>query len=106
MTPDDKKQAARRLLGLTEQMLREARREDWAALAAMEGQRRELSEALFAEPVPAEAVETVSHCVRELLELDPEIQRLVQQARDEAGEAVRKTKTGKAALSAYRRYSR
>ena len=106
MNADDKKQAARRLLGLTEQMLREARKEDWAAVAAMEGQRRELSETLFAEPVPDEAVDVVRRCISELLEIDPELQRLASAARNEAGDAVRKTQTGKAALSAYRRYSR
>lgn len=106
MTADEKKQAARRLLGLTEEMLRAARQGDWPAVAAKEGQRRELSEALFADPIPTEAVETVQHCIRELLEIDPELQRLAVAARDEAGDALRKTQTGKAALSEYRRYSR
>lgn len=106
MTADEKKQSARRLLGLTEQMLRAARQQEWATVAELEGQRRELSQQLFAEPVPAEASEVVNHCVRELLALDPELIKLAEEARDEAGEAVRRTQAGKTALSAYRRYSR
>ncbi|MFV8833599.1 flagellar protein FliT [Aquisalimonas sp. APHAB1-3] len=106
MSADEKKQSARRLLGLSEQMLRAARQGEWASVAELEAQRRDLSQQLFADPVPAEAADVVNHCVRELLALDPELIQLAEAARDEAGEAVRRTQTGKTALSAYRRYSR
>ncbi len=87
-------------------MLRAARAEDWARVAALEVQRRQQAEALFADPLPEAAVEVVRRCIQDLLEIDPELQRLVVAARDDAGEAVRQNQTGQAAVSAYRRYSR
>ena len=106
MDAEEKKQAARRLLGLTETMLRAARQEDWETVAAHEQERRELAHTLFAEPLPAEAVDVVRRCLTELLEIDPELRRRLSESRDSAAQAVRDAQTGRAALSAYQRYSR
>jgi len=100
------KQMARRLLGLTEQMLRAARSGDWAAVAEHEAQRQNAARDLFASPIPEGAVSTVEYCVAQLLELDPELLRLVSQAREAAGAEVRNLRAGRRAVDQYARFSR
>ncbi|MCC5857855.1 MAG: flagellar protein FliT [Ectothiorhodospiraceae bacterium] len=101
-----RKQMARRLLGLTEQMLRAARSGDWTAVGEFETQRQQAARDLFATPVPEDAASTVEYCVSRVLELDPELLRLVSQAREAAGVDVQNLRAGRRAVDQYARFSR
>ena len=97
---------AERLLALTREMLRLAEAGDWVLLAERENERQNLSAELFATPVPREAAPVVADCIRRLLDLDQDLLTLVQAHREEAAQAVRDTRQGRAAADAYRRFSR
>jgi len=97
---------AERLLALTRDMLRLAETGDWVLLAERENERQNLSAELFATPVPRESAPVVAECIRRLLDLDQDLLTLVQSHRDEAAQAVRDTRPGRAATDAYRRFSR
>lgn len=101
-----RKQMGRRLLGLTEQMLRAARSGDWTAVGEYEIQRQQAARDLFATPVPESAANTVEYCVSQVLALDPELIRLVSQARDTAGVDVQNLRAGRRAVDQYARFSR
>ncbi len=103
---DERKQTARRLLGATEEMLRAARGADWTVMAELEAERQRLAHALFATPIPAEAVVTVEYCVSRVLELDPELHTLAESARRSSAQAAKDVRTGRQAMDEYHRFSR
>lgn len=97
---------AERLLALTRDMLQLAEAGDWVLLAERESERQSLSAELFATPVPRESAPVVAECIRRVLDLDQDLLSLVHSHRDEAAQAVRDTRQGRAAADAYRRFSR
>lgn len=103
---DERKQTARRLLGATEEMLRAARGADWTTMAQLEAERQRLAHALFATPIPAEAVVTVEYCVSRVLELDPELHALAEASRQSTAQAAQEVRTGRQAMDEYHRFSR
>ncbi|MCC5810649.1 MAG: flagellar protein FliT [Ectothiorhodospiraceae bacterium] len=103
---DERKQVARRLLGITEDMLRAARKADWAAMAQLETERQQLAQQLFATPIPADAVVTVEYCVSKVLELDPELLSLAEAGKSSSAQAAQHVRTGRQAMDEYHRYSR
>lgn len=73
MSDDNGVQNARRLLEITEEMLRLARTGDWEGLARRSADQERLSRTLFERPVPSEAAAMVAACVGRVLELEQEI---------------------------------
>lgn len=106
MGPQEREEAARRLLALTREMLDLARAGEWPLFAQREQLRQEISQELFATPVPREAAPVVADCVRRVLDLDQELITLAEAGREEAARALRETERGRKAADAYRRFSR
>ncbi|MBA1146974.1 flagellar protein FliT [Ectothiorhodospiraceae bacterium WFHF3C12] len=106
MGPEEREEAARRLLDLTREMLDLAKSGDWPLFAQRELRRQELSQALFATPVPREAAPVVADCIRRVLDMDQELITLADKGREEAARAMKETQKGKQAADAYRRFSR
>lgn len=81
-------------------------RGDWVLFAQREEERQHFSRELFATPVPREAASVVAECVRRVLDLDQQLVALADAHRDEAANALKDVHKGRAAASAYRRFSR
>ena len=106
MGPEEREEAAQRLLALTREMLELARAGEWPLFAQREQQRQEISQALFATPVPREAAPVVADCIRRVLDMDQELITQAEEGREQAARAMKETQKGKQAADAYRRFSR
>ncbi|WP_435104267.1 flagellar protein FliT [Arhodomonas sp. AD133] len=102
----DRERTARRLLELTQEMLKLGEGGDWVAFAEREVERQRLSQELFATPVPRDAAPVVADCVRRVLDLDQELITLAESHREEAARALQDVQRGRQATDAYRRFSR
>ncbi len=103
---EDRERIARRLLALTHDMLTLGRQGDWVLFSQREEERQQLSRDLFATPVPRAAAAVVAGCVRRVLDIDQELIALADSNREEAAKALKDVQKGRAATSAYRRFSR
>ncbi|RFA28546.1 hypothetical protein CAI21_11810 [Alkalilimnicola ehrlichii] len=103
---DTRKAQADKLLELTQTMVDLAREQAWEDFEHRQQERDALSRALFADDMPEAAAEFVAERVSQVLAMDPELMARVQQARDEAGHAMRELKQAQQGAAAYQRFSR
>ncbi|ROR34923.1 flagellar protein FliT [Inmirania thermothiophila] len=89
------------VLALTEAMLGHARAGSWAAVAELQGRRREAIRRAFAAPPDAARAEALAEAIRAVLARDRELAALALAAREEAAAALRALRRGRAAAAAY-----
>ena len=100
---DGARSAWGRIMELSREMLGCAKRTDWGAVAALQERRTDLIHHFFATAPESADLERLRSMVFDLLDIDAEVTNLVQRARDEIGEGLRRLHQGKAARKAYGR---
>jgi hypothetical protein len=88
------------ILTLTEQMLQNAREEDWITVADQEARRRQLLAAVFAAPEAFDAL-ALKAMIRQVLDFDRDIMALVEAGRRALGGQIELLQQGQRATAAY-----
>lgn len=91
---DDLKKCSHSLLEL-------ARADDWRTVKDLQGQYRELAEALFSRPVSAEESVAVAAVVRDVIQTNTQVRELGEAARQACMDEVGVQRQRRQAVSAY-----
>ena len=92
-----------RIMELSREMLGCAKRTDWDGVACLQQRRADLIHQVFATARAGVDLERLRSMALDLLDVDAEVTSLVERARDEIGEELRRLHQGKAARKAYGR---
>lgn len=82
-------------------LLERARADDWMVVKDLQGQYRELAEALFSRPVPAEESAAVAAVVRDIILANRQVQELGKAAQQACLDEVGVQRQRRQAVSAY-----
>ena len=96
-----RRQQLEQVTELSRRMLTHARQLEWTQVAELEVQRKELVMACFAKPTSEQDAPEVAAAIKQILELNQEIETLGRQCRDQLGGEIHIQNVGRTATAAY-----
>ena len=89
------------IIQLSQQMLSQARDNEWERVTELEARRREMVLVCFQQTTPEQDSPEVAAAIREILHLNQEVAELGRQYRDQLGSEIHTHNVGRAAAAAY-----
>lgn len=89
------------IIQLSQQMLSQARDNEWERVTELEAKRRELVLVCFRQTTPEQDSPDVAAAIKQILHLNQEVAELGRQFRDQLGTEIHTRKVGRAASAAY-----
>lgn len=89
------------IIQLSQQMLSQARDNEWERVTELEAKRREMVLVCFRQTTSDQDSPAVAAAIREILHLNQEVAELGRQYRDQLGSEIRTHNAGRTASAAY-----